>query len=118
VAKTLDLLPTILDLRLYVGDDPKLQLVIWTDETKTEALDLSSYTDWEARIKSPAGATVDWSIDTSEAESGIIALTLEGEDVRDFPNRGNRWDVRVVSPEGREITLMQGRVSFREDVST
>lgn len=114
---TLDLLPTTLDLRLYVGDDPKLQLVFWADETKIDVMDLSDYTGWAATIRAPAGDTVAWSVDTSEAESGIVTLTLEGQDVRNFPNRGSKWDVRTITPEGREVTLMQGRVSVRQDVT-
>lgn len=114
--QTLDLLPARVDLRLYVGDDVAIQLIFWTDTTKTVRLDVSGYSSWAAQIRDPAGTPVSFTVDDGDAADGVIVLDLEGNDVRGLPRRGNRWDVRCVSPAGKEITPMSGRVIFKQDV--
>lgn len=114
---TLDLTPKSLDLVLYIGDDPRLQLTFYVDDTETERVPLDGYTGWAATIRTAAGETATFAIDDSEQANSVITLQLEGNDVRGFQTRGSRWDIRVLDPDGREVTLMRGRVIFREDVT-
>lgn len=116
---TLDLVPKQLDLKLYIGDDPRIQFTVWEDDTKTTAVDLTDYTNWAATIRSKDGTqTASFTVDSASAADGIVILELEGEDIRGFPHTGCRWDASVDDPDGRDITLMRGRVSLVEDVST
>lgn len=111
----LDLTPQQLDLKLIYGDDPLIYLTFWTDDTKTELLDLTGYTGWAATIRTAAGDTATFTVDASDQANSVIALQLDGEDVRDFPSKRTRWDCRVTLPDAREVTLYQGRVTFKAD---
>lgn len=114
---TLDLTPRTLDLKLEVGDDPTIQLTFWTDDTKTVLLDLTGYTGWAATIKTASGDSATWTVDASQQASSVIVLQLDGDLVRGFASRGTRWDVKVIDADAREVTLIQGRVTFRQDVT-
>jgi hypothetical protein len=114
---TLDLRPQELDLKLYIGDDPRLGFTFYEDSTKTSTVDLSDYTSWAATIVTPAGSSASFTVDTTDAALGRIILELEGNDIRGFPHKGNRWDFRCVDPDGKEITIARGRVPLIEDVT-
>lgn len=115
---TLDLIPKELDLKLYVGDDPRLKLTFWTDKTKTETVDLSDYTGWAASIKSKDGESeTAFTFDLTDAADGVVILSLDGDTLRGFPHQGNRWDTKVIDPDGREVSLYRGRVLIVEDVT-
>lgn len=112
---TLDLTPAQLDLRLYVGDDPVVELRVWTDAAKTEGFDFTNYTGWASVVRAPSGSTAAFTIDTTDVATGVLRLRLEGDDVRTFPRTGCRWDVQCVDPDGRDLTLLTGRVVLRDD---
>lgn len=112
---TLDLTPRTLDLKLYVGDDPLIILTFYTDDTKTELLDLTGYTAWAATIRTAADDVVSWTVDDSQQADSIITLQLDGDAVRGLASKGTRWDCKATLPDARELTLYQGRVVFRQD---
>ncbi len=115
---TLDLTPRQLNLKLIYGDDPLITLRFWTDDTKTELLDLTGYTGWTATIRTAAGDTATFAIDDDrQLTASEIDLLLDGEDVRDFPSKRTFWDCKAVLPDAREVTLYQGRVTFKADQS-
>lgn len=115
---TLDLTPEVVDLKLYAGDDPILGLTVWQDATKTQALDLTNYYSWAATIRSTSGATSSVTVTVIDALHGKVTLQFVGSTVRPFPSRGNLWDLRVFTPDAREITLIRGRVVVLQDVTT
>lgn len=113
----LDLTPPRQDLTLYVGDDPRIGLNFWTNRTKTVPLDVSGYTDWQGSIKAPTGETIEFSIDTELAAVGRVIITYEGDELRGFPKRRNRWDIRALDEDGLQTTFKRGRVSIVEDTT-
>lgn len=113
----IDLIPQAVDLRLYVGDDTEMQITVFTDETKTEIVNLTPYTEWLAQIRSPAGDIVSFSADTAQAADGLVVLVVEGDLLRALPPKGCRWDLQVTEPPDRQVTLARGRVSLVADIS-
>jgi hypothetical protein len=114
---TLDLTPRIVDLKLYLEDDPLISLPFWTDATKKVPFDLTGYTTWVATVKAPDGTTVPLTVDATQQAASIITVAVNGAALVALPVKGCRWDFRGSDPLGREITFVQGRVSLQAGTS-
>lgn len=113
---TLDLTPQQVDLRLQVGDVRKFVMQFWTDDTKTQTLDVSSYTGWVSTIKATNGQTCALTIDLASAAVGQVTFTIPGGNLRNMPPKGIKWDASA-NVAGDPITLAEGRVTLKQDVS-
>jgi len=111
-----DLTPAVVDLFLYAGDDEIFQ-VSFVDENNT-AIDVSLFT-WTSQIRQTRNSTdsVDISIDTTEASTGILTLTVSGTVTRDLP-RVSYWDLQYVPSDSENpSTILQGTVNCKLDVT-
>lgn len=113
----LDLLPDALDLMLYVGDDPIVEIEMFEDDEATTLSDLTGYDGWAATVRSGDGQTAALTVDSSAQADSVIAVIFDGDAFRGFQSKNTRWDLQALDPQDRKVTLCRGKVSFTEDVT-
>lgn len=107
----------VVNLKLEAGDDPIIGFNFWSDKAKTIPFDLTGFTGLASTIRSPTGAESSLIVIATGGASGQLAFQVDGSAIRTFPARGCMWDARVVTPDGREVTIAQGRVKIKQDVT-
>lgn len=111
---TIELLPGLLNLSLYRGDDENFMVTITEDGTPA----VLPSTGWLAQIRAKATADspvlAEIEIDTTDAGSGVLRFSLSGADTADLPKK-SKWDLQCASPEVR--TYLAGDVLMTEQVS-
>lgn len=122
----ISLVPQKTDLHLYAGDGATIRLKF---VQQGSALDMSDG-EMTAQIRvnrmdvTPAA---EWAVDASDAENGVIVLTITGEETASLLQYFNQqryrygmkgsWDVQW-HPTGREpVTLFQGDCYCNADVT-
>lgn len=121
---TIDLSPQELDLILYSGDGIRFRLVI-TDKDD-QPVNVTGEVKAQIRARRGTPATEDpeaeFDVDMSQADTGIITLTLTGAHTQALtPNPGKRfvgaWDVEWTPLDSQPRTLCQGKVECYLDVT-
>jgi hypothetical protein len=116
----ISLTPPRVNLTLYAGDGANLRLV--ATDLDGEPFDLQGKVWAQIREnRTDEDALVDWDVDDTLAEEGVIVLALTGDDTRRLMDGkvkfSGAWDCQWVAPEGEPITLMQGEVLCDLDVT-
>lgn len=116
----ISLSPPTVTLTLYAGDGANLRLV--ATDLDGEPFDLQGKVWAQIRERrTDEDPLVEWDVDDSLAEDGVVVLRLTGEDTRRLMDgkvkfQGS-WDCQWIAPEGEPVTLVQGDVLCDLDVT-
>jgi hypothetical protein len=103
------------DLDLYRGDSYRWRFVLWNDDLKTDATDLTGATaDAEFRDKSGGAKIVPF--DCVVTTPNIIDMTMTPTMWTTAPPDGV-WDLQVTFPDGEVRTFVAGDVNVTPDVT-
>lgn len=122
---SIDLKPQVLDLSLYAGDGVEFRLIC--TDSDGDPLNVSGNITAQIRVdrSETSSAIVDFDANLIEADQGIVALSLTGDDTQALmmdPSVSKDkfqgvWDVQW-TPSGQEPrTLVQGKVECVADVT-
>lgn len=123
----LEVLPPVVDISFYAGDGVSYKLVFKTNEEPQEPIPITGTI--EAQIRPNRDLTtavlVSFSADMSEADDGIIYISLTGEQTQDcIEHTSTRkgkfkgvWDVEWTAPGSEPRTVIQGDVECLADVT-
>jgi hypothetical protein len=122
---SIDLKPQVLDLSLYAGDGVEFRLIC--TDSDGDPLNVSGNITAQIRVdrSETSSAIVDFDANLVEADQGIVALSLTGDDTQALmmdPSVSKDkfqgvWDVQW-TPSGQEPrTLVQGKVECVADVT-
>lgn len=114
------LTPPSVALMLYAGDGANLRLV--ATDLDGNPFDLRGKVWAQIReARTDEQSLVDWDVDDTLAEDGIVILRLSGDDTRRLMDSKTKfkgaWDCQWIAPEGEPVTLMQGDVVCDLDVT-
>lgn len=125
MANTINLQPQVLDLSLYAGDGVEFRLVC-TDPDDAP-LNVDGETEAQIRVDrlTDTDPLVEFATDMSNASSGIIGLSLTGEQTQELMadpsvTKGKFtgvWDIQWTPPDEQPRTLCQGKVECLADVT-
>jgi hypothetical protein len=114
-------IPQRVNLILYAGDGVALRLTAVNAETGA-SLDLAG--ELKAQVKAKRGDTeplAEFTINTDQADDGILDLFLTGEQTSDLFTGGTQfkgaWDVQWLADGEEPRTLVQGTVICDLDVT-
>lgn len=120
-APTISVVPQRADLVLYAGDGTQLRLTA-KDDTTSDPVDLTGAI--LAQIKRNRIDTTPlttFAVDTTQADQGILELTLTGAQTSGLLNTSDRfrgvWDIQWTAPGGEPRTLAQGNITASLDVT-
>ena len=108
-------LPGDYPLDLYHGDSYNWQFKLWTDEAKTQPLDLTGVTVKAEIRDKPAGMEIfalDCAISGNVVEAVLSAATSATLPIGDLV-----WDIQLTYPNGSVNTLLAGKVTVTQDVT-
>jgi len=120
----IDLSPDVLDIVLYAGDGVRFRLV--ATDLNEDPVPLLGTFEAEIRAKRPDPDPVQaqFAIDTTDAATGIIVLSLTGTQTQLLvPALSTEkkwlgfWDVQWTPVDEEPKTLCQGKVTVWRDVS-
>lgn len=120
----IDLSPDVLDLVLYAGDGVRFRLV--AEDVAEAPVPLLGTFEAEIRAKRPDPDPVkaQFTIDTTDAATGIIGLSLTGTQTQLLVSAVSTdkkwlgvWDVQWTPVDSEPKTLCQGKVTVWRDVS-
>jgi len=102
------------NLRLYRGDDRGIQMMLKDSSGAPIALPAST---WTSQIKDKIGGTLlaSFTVDATQAASGIITLGIAHADSAALPSRCV-YDLQV-NDAGSITTYMQGTISMEGEVT-
>jgi len=104
-------------LDLYHGDSYNWQFKLWTDEAKTQALDLTGVTVKAEIRDKPAGLAI-YPLDCTVALPNVIEAILPANMSDTLPIGTDMvWDIQLTYPNGSVNTLLAGKVSVTQDVT-
>lgn len=109
------MLPGTLNIEMMDGDGYRNTLT-FTD-SDDDALDLSSYT-FSAQIrKNPkAEDAVSFIIDDTDADTGVIVISLTGDQVRSLFHKC-MWDMEYVIGDSDPTTVLKGTITIYSDIT-
>lgn len=110
--------PARLDLRLYAGDGFNVAFVFTNAETGAP---YPLEGEWAAQVRAPASNTTEllaFVVNTTEAATGKVVLTLTGEQTRQLLGVVDAsWDLQQTPPAGQPRTWYAGAVTATLDVT-
>ena len=121
--------PPVLDLSFYAGDGIAFKLLCKDDAEPPAPINVTGTIEAQIRIDRTLEdpPVVEFSSDSSEAEQGIIILSLTGEQTQPLvvhpstkPGSGKFvgvWDLQWTKAGAEPRTLCQGKVECLADVS-
>lgn len=109
------MLPGKYDLQLYRGDSRDIRFVLWTDEEKTEPLDLTGATA-EAEIRDKSAGSVIVVLQCTIVAPNFVDLHVSPTMSKSAPAKGV-WDLQVTYPNGAVRTHTAGAVKVTGDVT-
>ena len=108
--------PTRLDLSPYAGDGFAFSLT-FTDKVTGDPWPVPGV--WNAEVRALPDADVvlaTFAIDTTNADTGVVLLSLGGADTRALPPTA-WWDVQQTAPGAEPRTWYRGQVKTTADVT-
>jgi hypothetical protein len=127
MADQISIQPPVLDLSLYAGDGVAFRLICKDDEEPPAPIPITGTVQAQVRLdrSAEALAIVAFSSDLTDADQGIIVLSLTGEQtqtlVEDPSSKKGKftgvWDVQWVATDSEPRTLCQGKVECMADVT-
>lgn len=109
--------PQTLDFSLYAGDGFAVKFTF----SKPDGQPWDASGEWEAQIRpTPDADTVllEWTIDDSEAATGVIRLSLTGDEIRELQGAGGGvYDLQQTVPGEEPRTWYSGKVTATLDVT-
>lgn len=123
----LEVLPPVVNISFYAGDGVSYKLLFKTNEDPQEPLPITGTIEAQVRVnRDPTAlAVIAFSADMSEADDGVIYLSLTGEQTQDLidhtSTKKNKfkgvWDVEWTAPGSDPRTVIQGDVECFADVT-
>lgn len=125
----LSIQPPVLDLSFYAGDGIAFKLICNDDADPPAPVDVSGTVVAQVRLDRAAAdpPIVEFSSDLTDADQGIILLSLTGEETQPLvthesvkPGSGKFngvWDLEWTAAGSEPRTLCQGKVECLADVS-
>lgn len=123
----LEVLPPEVNISFYAGDGVSYKLVFKTNEDPQNPIPITGTIEAQIRVtRDPTAlAVVAFSAEMSEADDGIVYLTLTGEQTQDLiehtSTKKNKfkgvWDVEWTAPGSEPRTVIQGDVECLADVT-
>lgn len=123
----LEVLPPEVNISFYAGDGVSYKLVFKTNEDPQNPLPINGTIEAQIRVTRDltALAVTAFSANMSEADDGIVYISLTGEqtqDLIDHPStKKNKfkgvWDVEWTAPGSEPRTVIQGDVECLADVT-
>ena len=111
---TLNVRPSLLDFSLYAGDSFAVSFV-FTDAETGEPHPLTG--TWEAQIRDRGEVVSEFSVDTTDAATGRLSLSLTGEQTALLALLGTpSWDLQQ-DFSGGPRTWYRGSVNLTGDVT-
>jgi hypothetical protein len=115
---TLTVQPTVLDLKLYAGDGFTMRM-IFVDKISGDPWPADG--EWLAQVRaSPPDTDIltDFTVDTTDAATGIILLSLSGVQTATLAENGQAtWDVQQIETGADPRTWYRGVVRTISDVT-
>lgn len=112
--------PPTVDVTLYAGDGVAIRYTI--RDTGGNPYPLNGLVTSQIKAKrSDLTPLLTWEVDDSNQASGVVVLSLSGEQTASLitgtkPFHGV-WDMQFVAGEASPITLLQGKVVCKPDVT-
>jgi hypothetical protein len=127
MVEQIDIQPPMLDILFYAGDGAALRLVCVDDEEPPAPINITGTIEAQVRVDriSTELPIVTFSSDMTEAATGIIVLSLTGEQTQDLIDHISTkkgkftgvWDVEWTASGSEPRTLVQGKVECLADVT-
>jgi hypothetical protein len=125
IVASIDLKPQVLDLSLYAGDGVEFRLIC--TDSDGDPLNVSGNITAQIRVdrSETSTAIVDFDANLIDADQGIVALSLTGDDTQALmqdPSVSKDkfqgvWDVQWTPSSQEPRTLVQGKVECVADVT-
>jgi len=123
----LEVLPPVVNITFYAGDGVSFKLVFKTNEDPQEPIPITGTIEAQIRLNRDlvTPVLVPFSTDMSEADDGVVYISLTGEQTQDCiehisTKKGKFkgvWDVEWVAPGSEPRTVIQGDVECLADVT-
>jgi hypothetical protein len=121
-AVKISLVPSELDLALYAGDG--VSLVFTLNDGNGQPLNITGAVTAQIRsTKQAVDAVADFAADLSAGATGIVTLSLGGQQTADLVegSSGGKfngvWDMQWTKQGGEPVTVLQGAVTCDPDVT-
>lgn len=114
---TINLLPTVLNLSLYSGDGVRLRLTVKDSAAAPLPLGPGSITSQIRQTRADATPVATFDVDLTDEATGIVILSLTGEQTAALANFKGVWDVQWQPAETEPRTILQGNVTCETDVT-
>jgi hypothetical protein len=115
---TITLTPPVIDLALYAGDGAAFAI---TANDDSGPRDLTGDVAASIRAGAQEPELVEFLIDTTNATSGLLRLSLSGAQTASLIGAGagfnGVWDCQWTAPGVEPLTLVRGKVSCTYDVT-
>jgi hypothetical protein len=115
---TITFQPSTLDLKLYAGDGFGVAFK-FADKATGDPFPVAGV--WAAEVRAPASAAdalTSFAIDDSAAATGVIAISLTGDQVRTImASTEATWDLQQTEPGAEPRTWYRGRITAGQDVT-
>lgn len=118
MADLIDLSPKLLDLVIYAGDGVVLRLDVQTPDG--QPMDLTGVIDAQVRVRRDDLLPTGQFSATSDTP-GVVLLQMSGQDTAALINGETTfkgvWDVQWTADGAEPVTLMQGKLTCKLDVT-
>lgn len=108
-------MPAKYDLDLYRGDSYGWQFVLWQDDARTVAVDLSTATAASEIRDKPSGMKI-VVMDCTITLPNIVTVLLSSALCTSCPSKGV-WDLQITYADGQVQTPIGGTVKVTADVT-
>lgn len=116
-APVISVVPQSIDLALYAGDGMSLRLMLTSGGAP---FPLDGEISAQVRAARDALTAIDFAVDMSESDNGVVTLSLTGDQTASLAVGGaykGFWDVQWQPPAGEPRTVVQGSVGCVPDVT-
>lgn len=111
--------PPAVKLALYAGDGSSIRLIL--DNVMGVPIPLSGAVTAQIRAaRGDSSSLQSFSVDLSGAASGVVVLGITGAQTASLASSGDFvgvWDVQYTVTGGEPVTLVQGKVIVKQDVT-
>lgn len=110
------MIPADYNLTLYRGDTGRWQFKLWSDNAKTQPIDLAGVAADATIRDKPTFGSYATALDCTITAPNIIDMVLTAEQSRDLPAKGV-WDLQLTYPSGDIVTPLKGTVVVTQDIT-